>query len=154
MVFTEPSESQPTQYLRIQMLEAYLRELVPGDGPVRAGRPQERTKHADLIESTLNRLYGELPAMREYVSDFPLAFKGLMDTPIGALKGAAIRALILIPYTAADDARIWTASHYLETGDGEPTRLRPRHCVAAARLALSDAGRRSKCARVGSVVHQ
>jgi hypothetical protein len=42
-----------------------------------------------------------------------------------------------MPFTQADDQRVRDAAGYFATGMNKPVGLRPRHCVAAARLAVS-----------------
>jgi len=61
----------------------------------------------------------------------------LMDTPLPALQGNTVRQLL--PYTTADDTRIRNAVDYMLTGMNRPSKLRPRHCVSAARLAVTQA---------------
>jgi len=130
------SDPHPTHYVRILMGAAYLRGLVPAGN--QADQPhQDLANDAGQVERVWKGLYGDPPPLRDYLGDFPLVFKGLMDTPLPALKGKTVRALI--PYRATDDRRIRAASRYLLSGQDRPARLRPRHCLAAARLAATEA---------------
>ena len=72
-----------------------------------------------------------------------MVFEALMDTPLTALGGNKVRELM--PYKEADDKRIRGAVDYLLTGENKPAKLEPRHCISAARLALTQA------AQAGSV---
>jgi hypothetical protein len=113
--------------------------LVQGDQPAADRQRQELSKDAERIERVWKGLYDATPLLRDYLADFPLVFQGLMDTPLPALKGQTVRALI--PYTAADDIRIRAATDYLASGLNRPGKLRPRHCLAAARLAATRTSR-------------
>jgi hypothetical protein len=42
-------------------------------------------------------------------------------------------------YTAADDQRIRNAVGFMRTGMNKPGNLRPRHCISAARMAVTQA---------------
>ena len=133
------ADPHPTHYVRILMDTAYLRGLIQGEQPAAIRQRQELSSHAGRIEEVWKGIYGDPPQLQNYITDFPLVFKGLMDTPLPVLKGNTVRALI--PYSAADDIRIRAAADYLETGRNRPGRLRPRHCVAAARLAVTESSR-------------
>jgi hypothetical protein len=58
-----------------------------------------------------------------------------MDTPLPVLKANTVRQLM--PYSAADDARIRNAIGFMSSGQNKPGKLRPRHCISAARLAVT-----------------
>jgi hypothetical protein len=133
-------DPHPTPYLRVLMNVAYIRQLISGDDPAQVRARRALGAHADRIEAAWKRLYGDPKEGREYLADFPLVFTGLMNTPLAPLKDKGLRDLV--PYTPADDLRIRAAAEYLESGQGKPGRLRPRHCIAGARLAVSDASRR------------
>jgi hypothetical protein len=45
----------------------------------------------------------------------------------------------LMPYRAADDLLIRSAVGFMQTGMNKPGNLRPRHCISAARLAVTQA---------------
>ena len=122
------SDPHPTHYPRILMNAAYIPTLVPGDAALIA--------HSQAIADRWIAIYGKQPQFKHVLEDFPLVFKALMDTPLVELKGKRVRELM--PYTAADDLRIRQAAEYLQTGINQPANLRPRHCVSAARLAVTD----------------
>jgi hypothetical protein len=92
--------------------------------------------HAERVEAVWLSFYGKQPQFEDYVSDFPKVFAALMDSAFHELKGKTLRDLL--PYTAVDDTRIRDAAGYILTGQNKPI-LRPRHCVSAARLAVSQA---------------
>lgn len=130
-----PQDEHPTPYVRILMNTAYIRTLV-ADAPLLAG-------HADEIEQRWLGIYGAQPKFQPYLDDFANVFKALMDTPLQALKGNSVRALM--PYTKGDDTRIRDAVNYLLTGDHAPAArsLNPRHCVCIAQLAVKEAARQA-----------
>jgi hypothetical protein len=132
------ADPHPTHYVRILMGAAYVRGLIQGDQPAEVRQRQELSRYADRIDAVWKGIYGDPPQLRDFIADFPLVFKSLMDTPLPALKDTTVRALVR--YTAADDIRIRAASEYLETGQNRPARLRPRYCAAASRLAVSRSG--------------
>lgn len=121
------SDPHPTHYPRILMNAAYIRTLVKGN--------QALLDHAQRVEDIWLSFYGTQPQFDDYISDFPDVFAALMDQGFDELKGKSLRDLL--PYTAADDARIRGAAGYILTGRNKPAQLRPRHCVSAARLAVS-----------------
>jgi hypothetical protein len=137
-----PDDPHPTPYVRVLMLAAYIRELVPEP---KAGEAHERQirdarsrldAHAREVERTWVELYGSQPQLEQYAADFPHVFRALMDTAMPELKGLSVRSLM--PFSAADDVRIRAAAAYLATGDDAPAAgsVAPRHCVSAARLAV------------------
>jgi hypothetical protein len=132
------ADPHPTHFVRILMGVAYLRGLIQGDRPEEGHQRQELSNYAGRIEKVWKQLYGDPPQLGDFAADFPLVFRGLMDTELPVLKGSTVRALI--PYTATDHIRIGAAAAYLGTGQNHPARLRPRHCIAAARLAATRAG--------------
>ena len=123
------TDPHPTHYLRILMNVAYLRTLAPGT--------QRIEQHATKLDNWWKSLYGEQPQFQGYTADFPHVFRALMDTPLEALKRKTVRSLL--PFGAADDKRIQAAAKYLLTGQDKPAEIRPRHCVSAARLAVTEA---------------
>lgn len=127
----DPNDPHPTHYLRVLMAAAYVRTLVPGR-PVLGD-------DAAAIETNWKGLYGSPAVLDEFIADFPVVFRGLMDSPMKALKNQPVRALV--PYTAADDARIRDTAAFLRTGMNAPAQgtVAPRHCVSAARLAAATA---------------
>jgi hypothetical protein len=131
VVTFDPKDPHPTPYLRLLLTIAYARTLVPK-------RPAA-LRELDRLEARWKALYGEQPQFKEYIADFPLVFQALMDTPFEELKGQPVRKLI--PYAEADDDKIRHAASYLGTGQNAPERrsIAPRHCISAARLAVTRA---------------
>lgn len=125
------NDPHPTHYVRILMNAAYSRTLLPSD--------QAISGYAQKIEAQWKELYGEQPVFQAYVADFPSVFHALMDTTLEPLKGKTVRELM--PFTAYDQERICAATRYLLTGRDapEPLSIHPRHCVSAARLAVTEA---------------
>jgi hypothetical protein len=93
--------------------------------------------HGRRIAESWVAIYGQQPHFEELRGDFPLIFQALMDTVLPVLKGKSVRELI--PYKEADDKRIRYAVDFMLTGMNRPSKLEPRHCVSAARLAVSQA---------------
>lgn len=123
----DDGDPHPTPYLRVRMAAAYIRTMAPPGSAASA--------HADRIEAQWQSLYGPAPGLAAWAADFHTVFHAVMDTPLDVLKGHTLRELM--PYTEADDLRIRSAAGYFATGMNKPVGLRPRHCVAAARLAVS-----------------
>jgi hypothetical protein len=134
-----PEDPHPTHYVRVLMNTAYARTLVSGDSQPEKTAAARIEKDAASLEEAWKSLYGEAGEWVPFIADFPAVFQALMDTPVGVLKGTSVRALI--PFTAADDLRIRTASEYLLTGQNAPgpQTIAPRHCASAARLAAAKA---------------
>jgi hypothetical protein len=128
VVTFRPDDPHPTHYPRILMNAAYARTLAPGRAEIDA--------HADDLESTWKALYGEQSSFEPFIGDFPLVFKALMDTKLDALRGQSVREIL--PFTAADDARIRSAARFLLTGEDAPPAmsLPPRHGISAAQIAV------------------
>ena len=123
----EANDPHPTHYPRVLMNAAYIPTLVPGNAALIA--------HGRAIADRWIAIYAEQPQFEQVLKDFPLVFKTLMDTPLAELKGKTVRELM--PYTAVDDLKIRQAAEYIETGINKPANLRPRHCISAARLAVT-----------------
>ncbi len=129
------NDPHPTPYIRLLMNAAYIRTL---------GGTQAIQDHADALETEWRTLYGATsgtPALDAYADDFGHVFKALMQTPLPALKGQTVEALL--PFTAVEDARIRSAVNYFRTDQNPPNNLPLRHVPSAARLAVaaeSDAG--------------
>jgi hypothetical protein len=123
----DPSDPHPTHWLRIHMNAEYMRTLVDGDPTISA--------EADGLSALWDDLYGEVVSLTPYRDDFAHVFRALMDSELPALKGKTVRQLV--PYTAADEARLRSAADFLRTGRNAPTNIAPRLCVSAARLAAS-----------------
>jgi hypothetical protein len=124
----DQGDPHPTHWVRILMNAAYVRTL--------AEEPALESD-ATAIKQAWRDIYGSAPNLEPYVADFEFVFRGLMDTKLDVLKGKTVRELV--PYTAADDARIRQAATYLETGQDAPgpLSLAPRHALSAARLAVA-----------------
>ncbi|MGD9029209.1 MAG: hypothetical protein PVG25_05310 [Anaerolineae bacterium] len=122
-------DPHPTPYLRILMLTAYIPTMIADHKPL--------ADDAQQVEDRWIGLYGDQSQFAAWWADFPLVFQALMDTPFEALKEKTVRQLM--PYTKADDARIRGAVKYLRTGKNKPAQLRPRHCISAARMAVTEA---------------
>jgi hypothetical protein len=103
--------------------------MIPGNAAL--------TNHSQQISSRWTSVYGVQPQFDPLMDDFPVVYKALMDTPFPTLKGKTVRQLM--PYTAADDQLIRTAVNYMRTGMNKPETLRPRYCISAARLAVTQA---------------
>jgi hypothetical protein len=137
------ADPHPNHYVRILMCAAYARTLVPEAAGMPAATAQVRQRIAEdasSIEQRWKSIYPEAPAtLTAFTDDFAAVFEAVMDTPLTALKGSTVRQLM--PYSPADDARIRQAAEYLRTGTNAPPAglLKPRHCVSAARLAVSKA---------------
>jgi hypothetical protein len=125
----DPDDPHPTHYPRILMNAAYIPTLVAGYAPL--------ATHAQEISQRWTDIYGPQPQFTEILDEFPLVVQAVMDTPLAELKGRTVRQLA--PYTQADDLRIRRAVGYLQTGQNKPVSLRPRHCISAARLAVTEA---------------
>jgi hypothetical protein len=124
-----PEDPHPTHYPRILMNAVYI--------PTMISNHQVLADHGTQIADRWEAIYGKQPQFTELSGDFPLVFQALMDTPLPVLQGKSVRHLM--PYTAADDQRIRNAVGYLLTGMNQPAKLEPRHCVGAARLAVTQA---------------
>ena len=137
------ADEHPNHYVRILMCAAYVRTLVPDAAGIPAATAQVRQRlgsDADTIEAAWKAIYPDPSAdLTSFVQDFGVVFRALMDTPLDVLKGATVRQLM--PYGAADDTRIRQAAEYLRTGYNAPAAgtLKPRHCVSAARAAVTRA---------------
>ena len=125
----DPSDPHPTYYPRILMNAAYIPTLIPGN--------QALVDHGQQIAGRWTAVYGPQPQFQPVMQDFPLVYQALMDQPLLGLKGKCVRDLL--PYTAVDDLKITNAAGYIETGMNKPKALRPRHCISAARLAVTQA---------------
>ena len=123
------ADPHPTHYVRLLLLCQYARTLVPGR--------QEIEDHVSHVEALWTEVYGNRADFQPYLQDFSLVYPALMDTSFDVLQGETVRTLM--PFTANDDTRIRSAASFLQSGQGMPTNLRPRHCVSAARLAIGAA---------------
>ena len=134
VIYYNTSDPHPTHYVRILMNAAYSRTLLPGDKAI--------MEYTHYIEAQWKELYGEQPAFQDYVADFSHVFRALMDTALESLNGKTVRELM--SFTAYDQGRIRAATKYLLTGRDapEPQSIQPRHCVSAARLAVTEAQKR------------
>jgi hypothetical protein len=124
-----PADPHPTHYPRILMNTAYIPTMIPNHQPL--------ADHGQQIGDRWRAIYGQQPQFDAMLQDFSTVFPALMDTPFPALQGNTVRQLL--PYTEADDTRIRNAVDYMLTGMNRPGNLRPRHCVSAARLAVTQA---------------
>jgi hypothetical protein len=127
----DEDDPHPTHYPRILMNTAYIATM---------GNAQALKDHATRIETSWKSIYGNNsgdPTLDAMAEDFPLVFKGLMDTKFPTLKDRTVRELI--PYTDADDARIRAAEKFFRTGMNRPNALPLRHTVSAARIAITAA---------------
>ncbi|HKQ79629.1 MAG TPA: hypothetical protein VJ810_38405 [Blastocatellia bacterium] len=131
-VLTEnPAGPHPTPYVRLLMNAAYIRTLAPGR--------QEMLTQADRITDQWKQFYGAPSKFIDYQKEFPHVFNALMNASLPSLKGKTVRELI--PFTALHDAGIRAACDYLRTGQQmpAPNSILPRHCVSAARQAVTEA---------------
>jgi hypothetical protein len=124
----EDTDPHPTPFLRVLLAAAYIRSMLPGNAAL--------TADADRIEAAWRALYVQpAGAFAAMLGDLPHVFAALMDTALPPLGGRTVRSLM--PYMAADDLRIRDAAGYFVSGMNKPLGLRPRHVIAAARMALS-----------------
>jgi len=126
-------DSHPTPYLRILMNTAYARTLIKVETPAEGAQRKLLVERTQALELVWKDLYGDPMALKDYLGDFPIVFRALMDTPLPALSNHTVRELM--PYSAGDDARIEAAARDLANGDF-PNALLPRYGIAAARLAV------------------
>ena len=125
----DPSDPHPTHYPRILMNAAYIPTMIPDHEPL--------ANHGKESGERWVAIYGQQPQFDQVINDFPFVFRALMDTPLAELKGMTVRQLM--QYMPADDLRIRNAIGYMRTGNNKPGNLRPRHCISAARLAVTQA---------------
>jgi hypothetical protein len=125
----DASDPHPTHYPRILMNAIYIPTMIPGYQPL--------ADHGQEIAERWIAIYGKQPNFDEVLGDFPTVYGAMMDTPFPQLKNKTVRELM--PYTIADDKRIRDAVGYMQTGMNKPANLRPRHCISAARLAVTQA---------------
>jgi hypothetical protein len=123
----DPNDPHPTHYPRILMNAAYIPTMIQNHQPL--------ADHGQQIADRWIAVYGKQSHFDAVINDFPLVFRALMDIPLPSLNGMTVRQLI--PYTAADDQRIRNAVGFLRTGMNRPGNLRPRHCISAARMAVT-----------------
>ena len=132
------ADPHPTPWVRILLNAAYVRTLIP-EGPGAVGQARLRLEaDAAALEGDWKAAYPDPSADADvFLADAPHVFRALMDTPFPELKGATARALM--PFTAADDARIRAAADYLATGQNAPQKGsfgKIRQTLSAARLAV------------------
>jgi hypothetical protein len=125
----DESDPHPTRYPRILMNTAYIPTMISGN--------QQLADHGHKIADRWVAVYGQQPQFDTVLGDFPFVFPALMDQPLPELKGKTVRELL--PYKAADDQRIRSAAGYMRTGMNKPGKLQPRHCISAARMAVTQA---------------
>jgi hypothetical protein len=134
----------PNHFVRILTCAAYAKTLAPPKAGEPAAAAQVRAQiaaDADALVLVWKEIYPGAPArLTAFAEDFDVVFGALMDAPLAELQGATVRSLV--PYEAADDARIRHAAEYLRTGLNTPVKgtVKPRHCVSASRLAVTAAG--------------
>ncbi len=133
VVAVKQGAEHPTPYVRILMNAAYIERMIIGSAALAA--------HAQEIRVTWLGFHGSQPQFDGHVGDFPHVFEAVMETPTQTLKGKTVREMI--PFTTGDDARIRAAARYLLTEEDVPATgsLKPRQCVSAARLAVTQAAR-------------
>jgi len=123
----DEDDPHPTPYLRVLINAAYVPTMI-ANHPSLADDSQQ-------ISGRWVALYGNQPHLDPWQGDFALVFEALMDTALPELQGRTVRALM--PYSAADDARIRNAVGYMRSGMNKPAKLQPRHCISAARRAVT-----------------
>ncbi len=124
----DEEDPHPTPYVRMLMNAAYIRTL---------GVTPEIQGHAAQVEQRWTALYGTTSgdaALDAHRQDFAHVFRALIDTPLESLRQRSVAALI--PFSAADDARIRGAEKYFRTGMNKPGNVPIRHVPSAARLAI------------------
>lgn len=133
VVSVKKGGEHPTPYIRVLMNADYIERLVPGSAMLGA--------HAQEIRDRWLAFHGSQPQFDGHIGDFQYVFEAVMETPMQTLKGKDVRTLI--PFTAGDDMRIRAAAKYLLTAQDAPAMgsLKPRQCVSAARLAVTQAAR-------------
>lgn len=125
----DDDDPHPTHYVRILLNCHYARALLPGEDSIGA-------QVSDTL-AAWQGLYGAQAALAEFADDFTAVCAGLMHTALNALQGRSVADLV--PFTLGDDQTIRRAAAYMRTGQNKPARIRPRHCVSAARIAASHA---------------
>jgi hypothetical protein len=121
----------PPHFLRILLNTRYARDLVPGRAELQA--------HADGLRDSWLAVYGKQQSLAPYESDFAHVIAGLMQTKLPQLKDRTVEDLV--PFNAGDDAGIRELAGYLKTGEDRPPDRRPRHVIAACRLAAKAVAR-------------
>lgn len=123
----DEGDPHPTHYPRVLMNTAYIPTMITGNHLL--------AEHGQQIADLWISIYGHKPQFDTVLGDFPLVYRAMMDSPLPELKGKTVRDLL--PYNAADDQRIRNAAGYLRTGMNKPGNLKPRHCISAARIAVT-----------------
>lgn len=124
----------PPPYLRIILGLEYARRLT---APQPA--PQDLTDHIDRLDARWRSLYpSSHPKIAGWFPDITHVLNAITDTPISP-GGPTWRTLVT--YTTKDDGTVRGAVGYLATGKIKPHRMRPRHVIAAARIAAEEAAR-------------
>lgn len=80
-------------------------------------------------------IYHPPPAEEPVYATIPAVIRALMDTPLEALQGRTIRALM--PYTVGADLRMRQAAQDLAAGRMPANPVEPRWCISAGRRAVS-----------------
>jgi hypothetical protein len=124
----DPGDPHPPHYPRVLMNAAYIPTMIQDH--------QALAYQGSQIADRWISIYGNQPQFAAMIGDFPIVFRALMDTPLAVLNGTTVRHLM--PYTAADDQRIRNAVGFMRTGMNKPGNLRPRHCISAARMAVTE----------------
>jgi hypothetical protein len=127
----DKDDPHPTHYTRILLNAAHIRTLIANNAAMQAD--------AAAIESIWTGQYTKPAALQPFEGDFATVIQALMDTKFPILKNKSVRELM--PYTAADDARIHAAAAFLRTGQNAPGKqtMAPRHGASAARIAAAEA---------------
>lgn len=132
----DKDDPHPTHYTRILLNAAHIRTLVSGNATTIAA-------DATALETVWTGQYTKPAALQPFEGDFPTVIEALMDTKFPILQNKSVRELM--PFTAADDARIRTAANFMLTGQNAPgpQTMAPRHAASAARIAASEAVKQS-----------
>jgi hypothetical protein len=135
-----PADEHPTPYTRILFIAKFARTLVAADAdPAVAAARLRMDADAAALEAQWKALYTQAPPeAAAFLDDAPHVWTALMNTAFVELKNHTVRELM--PFKAADDARIRAAASFLATGQNAPNKgnfsRTIRHCVAAAQLAV------------------
>jgi hypothetical protein len=124
----------PNHYLRIILCTAYIRGMGAGSGDATFQTALDR--HATDLEDSWTGLYGNPPALADYLADIPVVISGVMDSPIPSMSGATLRSLV--DYSAADEAKITERALDLRNRITNVD-IAPRHAISAVRIAINGA---------------
>lgn len=124
----------PNHYLRMLLCTTYIKGM--GAASHDAAFQTALDGHAADLESTWKDLYGDPPALADYLADIPIVISSVMDSPIPTMNGATLRSLV--DYTAAQEAAI-TANALDLRNRITAIDIAPRHAISVVRIAINGA---------------